>query len=277
MSLINVGKRFYRCLVWGNVLMGLSAAGWVVVTWEHLMLPPDPILALLAFALAIVFYTRDRLDPQEQATDSLTFPERTQWVQQHQTRLKVWIGSALIVALGCIVLRPLTLAPLMTGVGFALTYTMRWIPWRGQRWASKQVPALKMPYVALLWTILTIFTPVTVYGAWENGRLWHVAGALFLLIMTQILINDLRDMEGDRHGKTYSLPILVGDYWARLWGIVLVGVACVVGFLLYHPALPITALYTGILLMGYRRAQDNFWRPFIEAQGVVAGVLSLLY
>lgn len=276
MPLLNIGKSFYRWLVWGNVFMALSAAGWVMVTWNHLDLPADPIVALLAFALAIVFYTRDRLDPQEQVADHLTFPDRAEWVQRYRIPLYFWVGLALAVALYCIYMRPATWMPLLAGMGFALTYTLRWIPYKGKRWAWKQVPGLKTPYVALLWTILTVFTPVAGYGLLGTWRLWQVAGAVFLLIVCQILLNDLRDVDGDSKNEVYSLPVLLGDYQARMVGMELLGLSGILGFILWHPTFPITALYTGILLIGYRRKMDSVWRPFIELQGGVAGLLSLL-
>lgn len=276
MLLLTIGNSFYRWLVWGNVLMALSAAGWVVVTWNHLELPPDPLVALLAFALAIVFYTRDRLDPQEQDADSVTFYDRTEWVQRHRTLLTVWVLVALGVAFYCITVRPATWIPLLAGVGFALTYTVRWIPWRGQRWAWKQVPGLKTPYVALLWTILTVFAPAAEYDLWGTVRLWQVAGVIFLLILCQILLNDLRDIDGDSANNVYSLPVILGDYQARMLGMELLGLAAILGFVLWHPPFPMTALYTGILLIGYRRKLDPLWRPFIEVQGVVAGLLCLV-
>lgn len=256
--------------------MALSAVGWVVLTWNHLELLPDPIIALLAFALAIVFYTRDRLDPQEVITDQQTFPDRADWVQQNRIPLTIWVVIAAGAALYGIAVRPSTWVPLLAGVGFALTYTVRWIPWRGQRWAWKQVPGLKTPYVALLWTILTVFAPVAGYGRWGDWRLWQVAGAVFLLILCQILLNDLRDVDGDSNNKVFSLPVLLGDYQARSVGMALLGLSGIPGFVLSHPTFPITALYTAILLMGYRRRIDSVWRPFIELQGVVAGVLSLI-
>jgi hypothetical protein len=267
----------YRWLVWGNILMALSAAGWVVVTWNHLGLPPDPVLAVLAFALAIVFYTRDRLEPDERAADRLTFPRRVEWIERHRHLLLLWIALALAVALYCIWMRPLAILPLLAGVGFALTYTLRWIPWRGQRWSWKQIPGLKLPYVALLWTILTVFTPVTVYGyRWNHLRLWQVAIAVFLLIGCQILLNDIRDREGDANNKVYTLPVLMGERWARIIGMGAVGGAAILGFVMEQPSIPGVALYTAILFIGYRYDRDSQWRPFIEIQGAVAVVLTIV-
>ena len=77
-----------RWLLWTNTLMAGSAAGWVVVTTRTLDFPMDAGLIALAFALALAFYTRDRLDKGEHLSDLVTMPQRTAWIQHHATALK---------------------------------------------------------------------------------------------------------------------------------------------------------------------------------------------
>lgn len=267
-------QELYNGLIWGNVFMALSAVGWILVTWNYLALPYDPIIAILGFALAILFYTRDRLDPQELSTDIFTFIERTQWVQRYRRWLYGSMAVAAGVALYCIYLRPTTWLPLLAGVGFALTYTLRWIPYKGERWSWKQIPGLKTPYVALLWTILTVFTPAAGYGLLGEWRIWQVAVAVFALIFCQILLNDLRDINGDMENKVYSLPVLMGDLESRRLGIEVLAFPGLIAFALWHPAFFLSSLYTMALLILYRRKTDPLWRPFIELQGLIAGLLS---
>jgi 4-hydroxybenzoate polyprenyltransferase len=271
-----VAREAYRWLLWGNVLMAGSAAGWAITAQRESGSVVDRVLVLLAFALAVVFYTRDRLDAREQATDLMNAPTRTVWVRLEQGRLKLWTGFWAGVALLCVAMRPAAIAPLLAGLGFALTYTVRWIPWRGARLAWKQLPALKMPYVALLWTILTVATPAVVQDTLKHPATWRTGAVVFLLVMGQILVNDLRDAAGDARSGTYSLPVAMGERGARAAGLALTGAALPIAFISGSAALGVTALYTAILLTGYRRARDGSWRLLIELQGAVAGALSLL-
>ncbi|HHJ06279.1 MAG TPA: hypothetical protein ENK24_02135, partial [Anaerolineae bacterium] len=83
-------RALMRQLLWTNILIAGSAAGWVLVTLRGLALPFDWALAALAFTLTLGFYTRDRLDEQERQTDRRTMPERTAWVERHQLALQ-WV------------------------------------------------------------------------------------------------------------------------------------------------------------------------------------------
>lgn len=263
-------------LLWTNLLMAASAAGWVVVTSHLLALPLDGLLVALAFVLAVAFYTRDRLDAAGHASDAATMPQRTAWVQRHAPALTWLVRLSFLVALPLIALRPATLPPLLAGVGFALSYTVRWLPWRGQRVGWKHLPGMKMPFVAILWAVLTVLTPAAVYGTlWEVRTGW-LALLVALLIMLQILLNDLRDIKGDRAEGTLSLPVLVGEGRARRVGYALALAGALLALPLSPLALPLTALYTLVLLWGYQRPADARWRPWIEAQGVLAALLVAL-
>ncbi|MFQ5577433.1 MAG: hypothetical protein ACE5G8_10660, partial [Anaerolineae bacterium] len=134
-----------RRLVWANILIAGSAAGWVVVALHALGLAFDGALAGLAFFLTLAFYTRDRLDMQEHSADRLAMPQRTAWVRRNEKHLRrvVWGGFACAVLLAAF--RPGAMLPLLAGLGFALSYTRRWLPWRGERRGWKHLPGLKMP------------------------------------------------------------------------------------------------------------------------------------
>ena len=257
--------------------MAGSAGGWVVVTAYALILPLDLALISLAFLLALSFYTRDRLDKIEQRADALAMPARTAWVQSHQMFLQrlVWLSFGGAIAL--VLTRPQALWPLMGGLGFALSYTLRWLPWQGRRVGWKHLPGLKMPFVALLWGLTTVITPASVYGLIWHKQTWLLFSVVSLLIMGQILLNDLRDEASDRQHGTQSLPVLLGTTKARWVGVILLVLAFGLGLSL-KISLPIffTSLYTIFILWGYQISTDTLWRPWIEAQGLIAAGLVLI-
>jgi hypothetical protein len=266
-----------RALIWTNILIASSAAGWVVVTLRALALPMDCSLIALGFVLALVFYTRDRLDEKEYVTDLATMPERTAWVQRHSPLLKrvIWVGS--FGAISLLTLRPAAVLPLLTGFGFALTYTVRWLPWQGRRVGWKHLPGMKTPLVAVLWVLVVVITPAAAYGrAWQRDT-WLLACAACTLIMVQILVNDLRDIDGDRTSGTLSLPVVLGEPAARRVGLVL----ALIGALLPLSMLPLpfllAGLYSAFIVLRYRRERDSEWRGWIEGQGLVAGLAALIY
>ena len=256
--------------------MAANAAGWVVLTIVTLGLPVDWVLIALGFLLALGFYNRDRLDRTGFAADRLTMPDRTGWVQDHTARLRTLVRASFMASVLLVALRPATILPLLAGLGFALTYTIRWIPWRGHRLAWKQIPGLKMPFVAILWTVTTVITPAAVYGQLGRATTWLLAGAVCMLVMVQILLNDLRDVEGDRQHNIHSIPVIFGDTVARSVGFALVLVA--VGLMVSTNPVPflLTGGYSGWLVWHYQRQSDQRWRIWIEGQGIFAGLVALL-
>jgi 4-hydroxybenzoate polyprenyltransferase len=265
-----------RWLLWSNLLMAGCAAGWAIVTLRALALPADGVLIVLAFVLAVAFYNRDRLDKAEQATDRATMPQRTAWMQRHALVLRSVVWLSLFVAVLLLIARPAALPPILIGLGFALTYTLRWLPWRGRRVGWKHLPGFKMPFVAGLWTLLTVMAPAAAYGRVWARDTWLLAAAVCALIMLQILLNDLRDVAGDRASGTASLPVLLGESAARRVGYAL----AVAATLLALPVSPLpfllTALYSSFLLWRYRREQDTCWRWWIEVQGLIAALAALV-
>ena len=265
-----------RALSWTNILIASSAAGWVVVTLRALALPMDFSLIALGFVLALVFYTRDRLDEQEHRTDLATMPERTAWVQQHTPLLKrvIWVGSFGAVSL--LALRPTAVLPLLAGLGFALTYTVRWLPWQGRRAGWKHLPGMKMPFVAFLWVLVVVITPAASYGrVWQRDT-WLLACAVCALIMVQILLNDLRDVDGDRMSGTLSLPVVLGEPAARRVGFILALIGALLPLSMVPLPFLLTGLYSAFIVWRYRRERDSEWRGWIEGHGLVAGLAALM-
>lgn len=266
-----------RWLLWTNLLMAGSAAGWVLVTTRALALPVDGVLIGLAFALTLAFYSRDRLAEEERRSDLVTMPQRTAWVQRHAVALRGVVWSGFLSGVVLLAVRPAALPPILAGLGFASSYTLRWLPWQGRRVGWKHLPGIKMPFVALLWTLLTVITPAAVCRkVWQRDT-WLLAAAVCALIMVQILLNDLRDVGGDSASGTVSLPVLLGDPAARRVGWAL----AVAGTLLALPISPLpfllTAFYSALLIWRYCRETDARWRWWIEAQGLVAALAALVW
>ncbi len=256
--------------LWANILIAGSAAAWVIIALRVLVLPFDWLLILLAFVLALGFYTRDRLDVQEHQTDQFTMPERTAWVKQHTKTLKGVVWATFLGAIMLITIRPAVLLPLAAGLGFALSYTLRWLPWRGGRVGWKHLPGIKMPFVAILWTLTTVIIPATAYNYLWYVDTWLLAGVVCTLIMIQILLNDLRDIEGDRTNGVESLPVLIGEEPARRVGYGLALIATILAIPVSPLLILLTALYSAFLLWRYQQENDAYWRVWIEGQGVVA-------
>jgi len=173
-------------------------------------------------------------------------------------------------------LRPTAVLPLLAGLGFALTYTMRWLPWQGRRVGWKHLPGIKTPFVAVLWVLVIVITPAAAYGrVWQRDT-WLLACAVCALIMVQILLNDLRDVDGDRTSGTQSLPVVLGEPAARRVALILVLAGALIPLSMAPLPFLLTGLYSAVLIWRYRRERDSEWRGWIEGQGLVAGLAALI-
>ncbi|MFQ5578248.1 MAG: hypothetical protein ACE5G8_14805, partial [Anaerolineae bacterium] len=80
----------------------------------------------------------------------------------------------------------------------------------------------------------------------------------------------------DRAGGTLSLPVLAGEAQARRVGYVLSLAGRGLGLGLKSVSIAFAALYTLGLVGGYRRRHDARWRGWIEAQGIVAALATVV-
>lgn len=263
-----------RWLLWSNVAIAASNAGWVILSARALGIPFDWALFTLAFALGLATYTHDRLGATQRARDRESMPERTAWIEANLVALRRSRTAAYGYAALMLVLRPTAALPILAGGILALLYTVPWVPLRGHRASFKDLPALKMPLVATLFSVSGVLVPALHVGRLAEEATWTLAATTTLLVMAQVLVNDLRDVDVDARHRTRSLPVLIGGAWARSVGLVFVALAAGIGAPLAPLPIAGVALYSGLLLVVYERRSDARWRPFIELQGVVAAVLS---
>jgi 4-hydroxybenzoate polyprenyltransferase len=236
-------------------------------------LPYDPLVLLIVLLLTLLMYNRDRLADYSQKDDRVNMQERAYWISTHLRQLRILVISSTIILCVLLVLRPVALLPIGCGLGFSLSYSAKILP--GGR-APKQLPFLKVPYVAALWTVLAVGIPLTVAGGSWNWRVLLVANAIFYLAAALVNLNDIRDVEGDRLVGTQTIAVLWGKPMAGLVSIILSGIAASVAIPLRSVGLFLVAIYTIILVITYRTHADRIYRPFIEGAGIVAGLVVLL-
>lgn len=255
-----------RWLLYPSVVMAGSALGWSLTSERLLDLRHDRLVHVLVLALALLFYNRDRLADSESPDDRLNMAERTRWIAAHRRGLRAAVAVAVAVSVALLAQRPAVLPPIIAGLGFALAYSSRRLP--GGR-APKQLPGLKTPYVALLWTLLVVGVPVAAAGQPWDRRLPFVASAMFAFVAAQVTVNDIRDLEGDRLVGTRTLAVLSGERGARAAALLFALLAGGSALALGSGGLLVAAAYTAGYAATYRRAADSAFRWFVEGAGIV--------
>lgn len=254
-----------RLLLYPSIVMAASAVGWSLTTTRLLKLPWDPAVHLLVFALAVLFYNRDRLAGHVAPDDRLNMAERTEWIARHRRALRGLVAAMAATSGLVLAARPAALPPILAGLGFALAYSMRLLP--GGR-APRQLPGLKAPYVAALWVLLVVGAPLAAAGAPWTGRAGLIAVAIGALVAAQVSVNDIRDVVGDRLVGTQTFAVLWGERGARAAGLLAALLTGGVAVLLASAGLGLAALYTAGYTLTYRREADDRFRWIIEGAGL---------
>jgi 4-hydroxybenzoate polyprenyltransferase len=238
--------------------VGIAVFGWSLGRWtgfaSHAFLP-------LWLAGALVVYNLDRL--KRDPADSLNTPER---VRLH-TLLRRW--SWAVTAAGCAVLLlwPLWLGNatllLLTALALPLTLTYSF-PLLGAR--VKDIPILKTLFAPLVVLAAVLAPPILLQGLAVSPALLMAAGWSWALLMFNMVLCDLRDIDGDRAAGTRSLPVVLGERRTQhlLWLIIAAAVACA----LLHGwpilAWATVAALTPLALAAHRRRDEAFYEWLAE-------------
>ena len=250
--------------------MALEAVAWTGLTYKTLNLKPDFILIALSFAFTWVFYTLDRLDISQ--ADWANNPERSAWYKASQSILKIliWIVSILIAI--ALPFRLHILLPALIGIIPCLLYTTEF-KIGSRSFTLKSLPVMKVVLVAFLWVLLTVLFPVfsTETSLPSTIIITYFSMMIACFIMLQIHTNDLRDIKGDAYAHIQSFAVLLGDKWARLFSLALIGLAIYFGWHIFNTSnLLIFSALLAIRTIFYSKSKDIYWQALITSQGVLA-------
>ncbi|MDT0265817.1 UbiA family prenyltransferase [Streptomyces sp. DSM 44915] len=251
-------------LAWTNVLFGATGAACAWVTSTALGHPGDPVLAAFAFFLVAAVYTRDRLQSAGDGTS-----RRSAWTARHARSLRGWTAACVLVLPPLAVLRPWCAVALATAGTLGWCYATPLVPWRGPRRAPRDLPGLKLPYVVAVWAVVTVLLPAAQHGRLQDSRTWCLALSLALIMSVTALLNDVRDVDDDRHQGAMTLPVLLGERGTRVTAYALAAGGVGVGQLVLPLPTLVWALYNVTLLARYRPRPGVHPRPWVDVQGLV--------
>ena len=249
--------------------VGIAAFGWSLGRWAGFA---SGKLLPLWLAGALVVYNLDRL--KRDSADVMNTPQRTHW----HGLLRRW--SWLLTAAGAavLVLWPLWVrnGGLLLLTAFALPLSLCYsFPLLGGR--LKDVPVLKTLFAPLVVLTAVLAPPILLQGLALRPPLLLAAGWSWTLLMFNMLLCDLRDIDGDRAAGTKSLPVLMGAGGTQglLWLLIATGAVCA----LVH-GWPILAGATVVLLSPLalavqRRRNEAFYEWLAEGTLFLPAVVDL--
>ena len=187
-------SRLRPFLLYGNVLEGAIAVGFLLGTYALLQLPPSLPLLVLAFCGTFLTYQFERaLRPAPE--DSYNQPARLSWIRSHQPY--VWISSTLALVLALGVLPFLQPATLLVGLLLALLSLSYVVPLLPRRRRLKSVWFLKPVLIGGAWALGGVLLPVTEAQAPLTGAVAALFAYRFLFVLPNALLADWPDRTGD--------------------------------------------------------------------------------
>jgi 4-hydroxybenzoate polyprenyltransferase len=248
---------------------GIAVFGWSVARWAGFS---SGILLPLWLAGALVVYNLDRL--KKDPADALNTPER---VRCHGM-LRSW--SWFLAAAGAAVLLgwPVWLrnTPLLILTALAIPVALSYsFPLFGAR--LKDIPVVKTLFAPLVVIAAVIVPPVLLQRLPVGVPLLLAAGWGWALLMFNMVLCDLRDMDGDRAAGTRSLPVILGPArtHALLWLLITAGAAC--AFIHHWPILAAStlALLSPLAIAARRPRTEAFYEWLAEGTLFLPAIVEL--
>lgn len=207
-------KRLYYFLVHTNVLIALAAVAQCALTYYILNLPVNDPILVIEGATTLLLYNLSLYLSLPKVPSKSPF-QRTRWIGKNMWLF--WLLSAIATVITIWALfqvHPLTLFFLgFIGV-ISLAYAVPLLKVKGKWVGMRQIPGLKVFYIALVWSLSSVGLPVVELYAnganidWYQANYLGLVKIVFLVLCT--LPFDIRDYEQDSLYNLKTVPILLG-------------------------------------------------------------------
>ncbi len=212
---MNIVKKIYYFFVHSNLLIALAAVAQCALSYYVLNFPVDYSILLIEGTTTLLLYNLSLYLSKPKHPDLSPYL-RTRWVFKHEWLL--WTFSALAVVLTFWAMLHLHVWTLiyLAAVGLvSMAYAIPFVRVNGQKKGLRQVPGLKLFYIAVVWSLSSVGLPVVeLYAAgaainWFTANYLGIVKILFLLVCT--LPFDIRDIAQDTQYKLKTLPTMMGE------------------------------------------------------------------
>ena len=207
-------KRLYYFLVHTNVLIALAAVAQCALTYYILNLPVNDPILVIEGATTLLLYNLSLYLSLPKDPSKSPF-QRTRWIGKNMWLF--WLLSAIATVITIWALFQVHLLTLFF-LGFigviSLAYAVPLLKVKGKWVGMRQVPGLKVFYIALVWSLSSVGLPVVELYAnganidWYQANYLGLVKIVFLVLCT--LPFDIRDYEQDSFYNLKTVPILLG-------------------------------------------------------------------
>jgi 4-hydroxybenzoate polyprenyltransferase len=199
----------FRELVLGGHLLALGTASIAGAAAFLLGRSPTVVLLLMAYLFSFGAYMMNRSAEMDQ--DLLSHPDRTNYLAQRKRVLPGVVAASFIV--GYVLAATVSvvfLLALLAPLGLSLLYSVgskRLVGLIGAK-TLKQKVLLKNVSISFGWSLIPVL--VGLYFGAFNLALLLLSPFIFFRLMTNTIIFDIRDADGDRENGVKTLPTELG-------------------------------------------------------------------
>ena len=208
-------NRFLELVIYPSIWVALAIASLGIYVQAAFGLDNDWQPILLLFCTALIPYNLDRIfDSYVQI-----IPDDKAQLFFRQPYVLILLLAAIVSAILLLYNAPQNVKYVSIAGIFPLLYGAPVFPWKRNEWhwyRLKDIPGSKAWIVGLIITYAVVALPLSYAGRGIDANAALVTLFLFVFIVTNSHIFDIRDLESDRQKGVVTLPIMIGVRGAKL-------------------------------------------------------------
>lgn len=216
---MDVLKKMYYFLIFSNILIALAAASQCVLTYIILDQEINGYIALIEGAATLALYNFSLILSKPQYPEKSIYA-RTRWVFKYERVL--WINTFIAtgICLWCLFHIHLYSIFFLGVIGLvSVLYSLPIIHLKDRWGGLRQIPAMKIFHIALVWVLSSVFLPyIELYSNAMSVNLhllYYLACLKFVFLIICTLPFDIRDIKQDSYYHLRTLPNMLGEGRAK--------------------------------------------------------------
>lgn len=250
---MNALRHGYYFLIYTNLLIACAAMAQCALTYIFFSAPFDYAMIAIEGAATLLLYNFSLVLSRPKDPGKSVY-KRTRWVFKNEWVL--WMNSFLAVSvLAYSVFKIHVYSLLFLGIIglFSIAYSFPIFPYRGKIVGLRQLPAMKIFHIALVWTLSSVLLPAFELhlngGAIEARKLFAIFALKYVFLLICTLPFDIRDIRQDSYYHLKTIPSIIGAERAIKLCYILLGLHSVALLTTSFPwSLKIGVLTTNLLI-----------------------------
>ncbi|UIR56269.1 hypothetical protein LZQ00_00230 [Sphingobacterium sp. SRCM116780] len=216
---MNILKKLYYFFIFSNILIALAAASQCILTYIILEQEVNWYIVLIEGTATLALYNFSLILSKPKYPEQSAFA-RTRWIFKNEWFL--WINTFVAVSICLWSLLHIHLYSFFfLGVigAISVLYSFPIILLNGKWGGLRQVPALKIFHIALVWVLSSVFLPYvelrSTHILVHMDILLYITFLKFIFLIICTLPFDIRDIKQDSYYHLRTLPSMLGEKKAK--------------------------------------------------------------